>query len=170
MWADAVSDYGRLRKLLPGDKEVAEAMFHAQVALKKSRGEEVSNLSFGGEVEKISGPEHLRDAVSSLPGKFFISVNFSLSKVEGLTSVGCLLSGVVLVHFMSSLNEPCLQIAQFVDGLCTRYPLVNFLRVMSLRRRKSSCSREFIKNRLKFFVGLIRWTWTRAPIWLGQRT
>ena len=68
MWADAVSDYGRLRKLLPGDKEVAEAMFHAQVALKKSRGEEVSNLSFGGEVEKISGPEHLRGAVSSLPG------------------------------------------------------------------------------------------------------
>lgn len=57
-----------LRKELPGDKEVAEGLFHAQVALKMSRGEEVSNLKFGGEVEAVSTLEQFEAAIS-LPGK-----------------------------------------------------------------------------------------------------
>lgn len=59
-----------LRKELPGDKEVAEGLFHAQVALKMSRGEEVSNLKFGGEVEAVSTLEQFKAAIS-LPGKAF---------------------------------------------------------------------------------------------------
>ncbi|XP_057766430.1 TPR repeat-containing thioredoxin TTL1-like isoform X2 [Salvia miltiorrhiza] len=39
-WSEAVRDYEVLRRELPDDKEVAESLFHAQVALKKSRGEE----------------------------------------------------------------------------------------------------------------------------------
>ena len=66
-WAEAVQDYELLRKELPDDTEVAEALFHVQVALKKSRGEEVHNLKFGGEVEDISSLEQFRSAIS-LPG------------------------------------------------------------------------------------------------------
>lgn len=47
---------------------MAESLFHAQVALRKSRGEEVHNMKFGGEVESVSGLEQFRAAVSS-PGK-----------------------------------------------------------------------------------------------------
>lgn len=68
-WEEAVKDYEVLRKELPHDNEVAEALFHAQVALKKSRGEEVYNLKFGGEVEEVSGLEQFRAAIS-LPGNF----------------------------------------------------------------------------------------------------
>ncbi|KAG2309771.1 hypothetical protein Bca52824_029519 [Brassica carinata] len=52
-WAEAVSDYETLRKELSYDREVAESLFHAQVALKKSRGEVVLNMEFGGEVEEV---------------------------------------------------------------------------------------------------------------------
>ncbi|XP_058095621.1 TPR repeat-containing thioredoxin TTL1-like isoform X2 [Magnolia sinica] len=68
-WADSVRDYEILRKELPGDKEVAEALFHAQVALKKSRGEEVYNMKFGGEVEEISDIDQFRAAISSPGGR-----------------------------------------------------------------------------------------------------
>ena len=48
---------------------MAEALFHAQIALKTSRGEEISNLKFGGEVEEVTSAEQFRAAVS-LPGQF----------------------------------------------------------------------------------------------------
>lgn len=63
-WAEAVSDYETLRKELPYDKEVAESLFHCQVALKKSRGEVVLNMEFGGEVEEISSLEELKAALT----------------------------------------------------------------------------------------------------------
>lgn len=63
-----------LRRELPDDKEVAESLFHAHVALKKSRGEEVDNMKFGGEVESVSGLEQFRAAVSS-PGECAISIH-----------------------------------------------------------------------------------------------
>lgn len=66
-WADSVRDYEILRKELPRDNEVAEALFHAQVALKKYCGEDVHNLKFGGEIEEISGLEPFKEEVSS-PG------------------------------------------------------------------------------------------------------
>ena len=59
-----------LRKDLPGDTEVAESLFRAQVALKTARGE-VSNMKFGGEVEAVTSLEQLRDAIHS-PGEFLL--------------------------------------------------------------------------------------------------
>ncbi|XP_044509781.1 TPR repeat-containing thioredoxin TTL1-like [Mangifera indica] len=102
-WADAVRDYEVLRRELPDDNKVAESLFHAQVALKKSRGEEVYNMKFGGEVEEVSGLEQFRAAVSS--------------------------PGVSIVHFKSASNSQCEQISPFMDTLCSRYPSINFLKV-----------------------------------------
>lgn len=102
-WEEAVKDYEVLRKELPNDNEVAEALFHAQVALKKSRGEEVYNLKFGGEVEQVSGLEQFRSAIS--------------------------LPGVSVVHFEVASNSQCKQISPFLDTLCGRYPSINFLKV-----------------------------------------
>ncbi|XP_010552115.1 PREDICTED: TPR repeat-containing thioredoxin TTL1 [Tarenaya hassleriana] len=102
-WADAVRDYEALRRELPDDKEVAESLFHAQVALRKSRGEEVSNMKFGGEVEEVSSLEQFRAAVS--------------------------LPGVSVVHFLKASDSRCKEISPFVDTLCTRYPSVNFFQV-----------------------------------------
>ncbi|KAF7836655.1 TPR repeat-containing thioredoxin TTL1-like [Senna tora] len=102
-WEEAVKDYEVLRRELPDDNEVAEALFHAQVALKKSRGEEVQNLKFGGEVEEVSGLEEFRAAIS--------------------------LPGVSVVHFEIASNPQCKQISPFVGTLCGRYPSINFLKV-----------------------------------------
>ncbi|KAL2496507.1 TPR repeat-containing thioredoxin TTL1 [Forsythia ovata] len=102
-WAEAVRDYEVLRRELPDDNEVAESLFHAQVALKKSRGEDVYNMKFGGEVESISDLEQFRAAISS--------------------------PGVSVVHFKAASNLQCQQISPFLDTLCARYPSVNFLKV-----------------------------------------
>ncbi|OMO74819.1 Tetratricopeptide-like helical [Corchorus capsularis] len=102
-WADAVRDYEVLRRELPDDNDVAESLFHAQVALKKSRGEEVYNMKFGGEVEEVSGLERFRAAIS--------------------------LPGISVVHFMVASNVQCKQISPFVDVLCGRYPSINFVKV-----------------------------------------
>ncbi|KAL5565071.1 hypothetical protein UlMin_028235 [Ulmus minor] len=102
-WVDAVRDYEVLRKVLPLDNEVAESLFHAQVALKKSRGEEVFNMKFGGGVEEVSGLEQLRAAIS--------------------------LPGVSVVHFKANSNLQSKQISPFFDTLCSRYPSINFLKV-----------------------------------------
>ncbi|KAL6619919.1 hypothetical protein ACP70R_035058 [Stipagrostis hirtigluma subsp. patula] len=51
-WEDCVKDYEILRKALPGDTGVAEACFHAQVALRSSQGQEVSNIKFGREFKR----------------------------------------------------------------------------------------------------------------------
>ncbi|KAL7143423.1 hypothetical protein ABFS83_08G189600 [Erythranthe nasuta] len=102
-WSEAVRDYEVLRREIPNDNEVAESLFHAQVALKKSRGEDVSNMKFGGEVESISGIDQFKAAISS--------------------------SGATVVHFKSGSNVQCRQISPFLDTLCTRYPSISFLKV-----------------------------------------
>ncbi|KAL0443594.1 UNVERIFIED_CONTAM: TPR repeat-containing thioredoxin TTL1 [Sesamum latifolium] len=102
-WSEAVRDYEALRRELPDDNEVAESLFHAQVALRKSRGEEVYNMKFGGEVESVSGLEQFRAAVS--------------------------LPGASVVHFKTGSSIECKQISPFLDTLCTRYPSINFLKV-----------------------------------------
>ncbi|KAL2245476.1 TPR repeat-containing thioredoxin TTL1 [Sesamum indicum] len=102
-WNEAVRDYEALRRELPDDNEVAESLFHAQVALRKSRGEEVNNMKFGGEVESVSGLEQFRAAVSS--------------------------PGASVVHFKTGSSIECEQISPFLDTLCTRYPSINFLKV-----------------------------------------
>ncbi|PAN29701.1 hypothetical protein PAHAL_5G245100 [Panicum hallii] len=102
-WADCVRDYEVLRKELPSDKEVAEALFHAQIALKATRGEDVSNMKFGGEVEIVTNVEQLRAAIGS--------------------------PGVSVVYFMSAMNQQCTRITPSVNTLCTECPSVNFLKV-----------------------------------------
>ncbi|CAD5323107.1 unnamed protein product [Arabidopsis thaliana] len=102
-WAEAVSDYEILRKELPYDKEIAESLFHAQVALKKSRGEVVLNMEFGGEVEEISSLEELKAALTR--------------------------PGVSVVHFFRASDPQCKEISTFVDALCVRYPSLHFLKV-----------------------------------------
>ncbi|XP_074365368.1 TPR repeat-containing thioredoxin TTL1-like [Apium graveolens] len=102
-WAEAVKDYEVLRKELPNDNNVAESLFHAQVALRKSRGEEVHNMKFGGEVEFVSGLEQFRAAISS--------------------------PGVSVVHFKMASDVQCKQISLSLDSLCTQYPSINFLKV-----------------------------------------
>ncbi|KAK1405088.1 Tetratricopetide-repeat thioredoxin-like 1 [Heracleum sosnowskyi] len=102
-WVEAVRDYEVLRKELPNDNDVAEALFHAQVGLKKSRGEEVHNMKFGGDVELVSGLDQFRAAISS--------------------------PSASVVHFKSASDLQCNQISPFVDSLCSRYPSINFLKV-----------------------------------------
>ncbi|KZV14629.1 hypothetical protein F511_41689 [Dorcoceras hygrometricum] len=102
-WKEAVTDYEVLRKELPDDKDVAESLFHAQVALKISQGEDVHNMKFGGEVEQVSGLEQFRAAISS-----------------PCTSV---------VHFEARSNLQCKQISPFLDTLCSQFPSINFLKV-----------------------------------------
>ncbi|GFZ12403.1 tetratricopetide-repeat thioredoxin-like 1 [Actinidia rufa] len=102
-WTESVRDYEVLRRELPNDNEVAESLFHAQVALKKSRGEDVSNMKFGGEVELVSDLEQFKAAISS--------------------------PGASVVHFKSASNLRCKQISPFLDILCGRYPSINFLKV-----------------------------------------
>ncbi|GER53462.1 tetratricopeptide repeat-containing family protein [Striga asiatica] len=104
-WSEAVRDYEVLRRELPDDNEIGESLFHAQVALRKARGEEVYNMKFGGEVELVSGPEQFRAAI--------------LSSGEGAS----------LVFYKTGSNAQCNQISPFLDALCTRYPSVNFLKV-----------------------------------------
>ena len=62
-----MKDYEVLRRELPGVTEVAEGHFHALVALRSSRGEDVSNMKFGGEVEALVGAEQFQMA-TTLPG------------------------------------------------------------------------------------------------------
>ncbi|XP_073054562.1 TPR repeat-containing thioredoxin TTL1-like [Primulina eburnea] len=102
-WKEAIKDYEMLRKELPDDKEVAESLFHAQIALKISQGEDVHNMKFGGEVEQVSGLEQFRAAISSQCAS--------------------------VVHFEDSSNLQCKQISPFLDTLCCQFQTVNFLKV-----------------------------------------
>ncbi|XP_051152020.1 TPR repeat-containing thioredoxin TTL1-like [Andrographis paniculata] len=102
-WVEAVRDYEVLRMELPDDAEVAESLFHAQVELKKSRGEDVNKMTFGGEVESISSLDEFRAAIS--------------------------LPGASVVHFKACSSVECKQISPFVDMMCTRYPSINFIKV-----------------------------------------
>ncbi|CAE5967329.1 unnamed protein product [Arabidopsis arenosa] len=67
-WAEVVSDYETLRKELPYDKEIAESLFHAQVALKKSRGEVVLTWNLEVKLRKFLVLKSLKAALTR-PGK-----------------------------------------------------------------------------------------------------
>ncbi|KAL8141295.1 hypothetical protein V2J09_007316 [Rumex salicifolius] len=102
-WAEAVSDYEILNQELPDDTAVAESLFHAQVSLKKSHGEEVSNMKLGREMEEIVGIEQFKAATS--------------------------LTGVIVVLFKTVANPQCKRVCTILDELCGRYPSINFLKV-----------------------------------------
>nr|XP_043628846.1 TPR repeat-containing thioredoxin TTL1 [Erigeron canadensis] len=102
-WAESIRDYEVLRKEIPDNNEIAESLFHAQVALKKSRGEEVCNMKFGGEAELITSHTQFKSAIAS--------------------------AGVSVAVFRSSSDARCKQMSHFLDTLCTRYPSILFLKV-----------------------------------------
>ncbi|KFK38846.1 hypothetical protein AALP_AA3G167800 [Arabis alpina] len=102
-WAEAVKDYETLRKELPYDKEIAECLFHAQVALKKSYGQVVLNMEFGGEVEEVFSHEELKAALTR--------------------------PGVSIVLFVRATDQQCKEMSVFMDALCIRYPSLHFLKV-----------------------------------------
>ncbi|KAH0448252.1 hypothetical protein IEQ34_022052 [Dendrobium chrysotoxum] len=114
-WAESVKDYEVLRMELPRDSEVAESLFHAQVALKASRGNDVSNMTFGGEVELITGLEQFKNAIS--------------------------FHGALLVHFMAALDHHCIRISPFLDILSRRFPSVKVLKV-DINKNPAVCKSE----------------------------
>lgn len=85
-WAEAVRDYEALRSEFPHDTEVAESLFHAQVSLKKSNGEEFYNGKFGGGIEVVSGLEQFQSAISS-PGRllsYFFNADITIPVFHNL--------------------------------------------------------------------------------------
>lgn len=63
-WKDALRDFEKLKRELPGDAEVARSHFDAQVALKKHHGEVTLPKWFGGEIEDITSNDQLRKSLS----------------------------------------------------------------------------------------------------------
>lgn len=102
-WEDALNDYEALLKEIPGDRDVARGLFEAQVALKKSQGEEIYKMKFGGDMKEVSNKDQFREAVT--------------------------FPGLVIVQFIARWNDRCREISPFMDGLCKRYPSVNFVKV-----------------------------------------
>ncbi|KAI9086621.1 hypothetical protein K1719_031215 [Acacia pycnantha] len=101
-WGDAIRDYEALKRELPGDSVVAESLHQAQLALRKSRGEDcVSKLVL--EVEEVSTLDRLKAAIAS--------------------------SGISAVHFKKASHEQCQEISPFINTLCIRYPYVKFIKV-----------------------------------------
>ncbi|XP_020671929.1 TPR repeat-containing thioredoxin TTL1 isoform X1 [Dendrobium catenatum] len=114
-WAESVKDYEVLRMELPRDSEVAESLFHAQLALKTSCRNGVSNMTFGGEVELITGLEQFKNAIS--------------------------FHGALVVLFMAALDHHCLRISPFLDILSRRFPSVKFLKV-DINKSPAVCKSE----------------------------
>ncbi|KAK4363977.1 hypothetical protein RND71_015335 [Anisodus tanguticus] len=129
-WSEAVRDYEVLRRELPYDNEVAESLFHAQVALKESRGEDVSNMKFGGEVELVLGLEQFRSAISS-SGRLFLHPYLNLLRIVYYITQQLQLetAGASVVHFKAESNLQCKQISPFLDTLSTKFPSISFVKV-----------------------------------------
>ncbi|KAI5064276.1 hypothetical protein GOP47_0020946 [Adiantum capillus-veneris] len=102
-WEDALQDYEVLRAKMPSDVEVARGYFDVQVAIKKSRGEEIHKMKFGGEVEEVFNEGQLREVVT--------------------------FAGISVVQFITRWNDRCGQISPFIDQLCKRFPCVHFVKV-----------------------------------------
>lgn len=138
-------DYEVLRRELPNDNEVAESLFHAQVALKKSHGEDVYNMKFGGEVELVSGLQQFRAAISS-SGKFSCIYYLNLPSIIYYITQQLQLEtvGASVVHFKAASNLQCKQISPFLDTLSTKFPSISFLKVNSHRPefRTFTCTTE----------------------------
>ncbi|XP_028790466.1 inactive TPR repeat-containing thioredoxin TTL3-like [Neltuma alba] len=100
-WGDAIRDYEALKHELSGDSKVAESLRQAQLALRKSRGEECGSKLV--EVEEVSTLDRFKAAVAS--------------------------SGISVVHFKKASNERCQEISPFINTLCIRYPDVKFIKV-----------------------------------------
>ncbi|KAJ1689978.1 hypothetical protein LUZ63_014133 [Rhynchospora breviuscula] len=102
-WAESVRDYEAAMKIFPENAKIVEALSHAQIALRKSQGEDVSRMISGTEVKDITSAEHFQESISE--------------------------SGASVVYFMEPSNAECNQISPFVNSLCTSFPLVIFIKV-----------------------------------------
>ncbi|KAJ7542635.1 hypothetical protein O6H91_09G004400 [Diphasiastrum complanatum] len=102
-WEEALRDYEMLRRELPGDIEVARALFDVQAAWKKSRGEVSFKKSFGEGIHEVSTTNQFREAITS--------------------------PGLAVVYFNSEDSVGCGQLSAYVIQLCKKYPAVNFLKV-----------------------------------------
>ncbi|EPS66749.1 hypothetical protein M569_08027, partial [Genlisea aurea] len=102
-WNQAVYDYNILRREHPDDGEIAESMFHAEVGLKKSLGEDVSYMKWGGAVEPVGSQDKFTAAIQS--------------------------QSASVVLFGTSSNPECRKISPFFDAMCAKYPAVNFYNV-----------------------------------------
>ncbi|KAG6496922.1 inactive TPR repeat-containing thioredoxin TTL3-like [Zingiber officinale] len=102
-WNQAEKDYEVLRKEMPGDTEVVEALSRVQIAIRASRVKDVSDLKFSMEIKEIRGPEHFQAAITS--------------------------PGVSVIHFTTAMNPNCDKITPFINTMCARYPSVKFLKV-----------------------------------------
>ncbi|KAI5075145.1 hypothetical protein GOP47_0009221 [Adiantum capillus-veneris] len=102
-WEDALHDYEALKREMPGNSDVDRALFDVQVAMKKSRGQEIRGMKFGGDVEEVTSEEQFREAVGS--------------------------AGLSVVQFMTRWSDRCQELSPFIDDLCRRHPCVNFVKV-----------------------------------------
>lgn len=102
-WAESVKDYEVLRKELPNNNDISESLLHAQDELKKSCGEDVNNLKFGGKVVMITDLEQFKAAVA--------------------------FAGASVVLYKMSSDLQCSQISPLFDTLSTQYPSINFFKV-----------------------------------------
>ena len=82
-WEDALRDYEVLRRELPNDMVVARGFFDLQVAMKKSRGEEIHKMRFGGGVEEVVDRDQFREVVNS-PGSQAQTLLLSIDTVYSL--------------------------------------------------------------------------------------
>ena len=116
---------------MPDDLDVSRGLFDVQVAIRKSRGEEVHRMKFGGNVEEVLGDEQFHDAVRS-PGKIKFDRNtHSFLKVVEVPQSNMLRNvlGLSVVEFITRWSERCQQLSPFLDDLCKRHPCVNFVKV-----------------------------------------
>jgi hypothetical protein len=70
-WEECVSDYEVAVKIFPGDAKHAEALLHAQIALKESQVGDVAHLITRSKVKEITTLNQLQEAIS-IPGKLSI--------------------------------------------------------------------------------------------------
>jgi thiol-disulfide isomerase/thioredoxin len=115
-WEQSLKDYEALRKEMPGNLEVAQAILEVQVAMKKLSRSGTEEKHLGVEIV-ICSNDQLREAISN--------------------------HGIAVVQFNTRWSEGCRQMASVVEKLCKLNPTVNFLKVdIYLSTHLSFCFKE----------------------------
>ncbi|EPS64731.1 hypothetical protein M569_10048, partial [Genlisea aurea] len=102
-WKQAISEYELLRREHPDNAEIAESLFDAQVGLKKSLGEDVSLMKWGGSVESVDSLDKFRAVIQS--------------------------QSASVVLFGTSSDPVCRVFSPSFDAICAIYPTMNFYNV-----------------------------------------
>ncbi|CAM6061700.1 unnamed protein product [Sphagnum tenellum] len=101
-WEQSLKDYEALRKEMPGNLEVAQAILEVQVAMKKLSRSGTEEKHLGVEIV-ICSNDQLREAISN--------------------------HGIAVVQFNTRWSQGCRQMASVVEQLHKLNPTVNFLKV-----------------------------------------